>query len=91
MNASPFLDTNILVYAHDVSAAEKHDVAKELVAGFWQAGGANLSIQVLQELYVTLTRKVKDVAPESARRTVEAYGHWRVQPASVAPASFRKT
>lgn len=78
MSARTFIDTNILVYAHDTSAAQKHELARNLIADFWQAGGARLSIQVLQELYVTLTRKAKDFKSESARELIEDYSHWRI-------------
>ena len=78
MSAKPFLDTNILVYAHDTTAGEKHALARDLTAGLWREGGGCLSIQVLQELYVTLVRKVEDVTPETARELVESYTHWRL-------------
>ena len=78
MSAKPFLDTNILVYAHDTTAGEKHARARDLTARLWREGGGCLSIQVLQELYVTLVRKVEDVTPETARELVESYTHWRL-------------
>jgi predicted nucleic acid-binding protein len=78
MSARTFIDTNILVYAHDTSAAQKHEVAKNLITNFWQTGGARLSIQVLQELYVTLTRKARGSTPESARKLIEDYSHWHI-------------
>ncbi|MEX2535534.1 MAG: PIN domain-containing protein [Trueperaceae bacterium] len=84
MSARPFLDTNILVYAHDVTAGEKHKIAKRLVADLWPNGGGCLSIQVLQELYVTLVRKVQDMTPKTARVLVESYSHWRThRPAGI--------
>jgi predicted nucleic acid-binding protein len=61
MSAKPFLDTNILVYAHDTTAGEKHILARELVTRLWHEEGGCLSVQVLQELYVILTRKVEAV------------------------------
>ena len=78
MSAKPFLDTNILIYAHDTTAGEKHARARDLTARLWREGGGCLSIQVLQELYVTLVRKVEDVTPETARELVESYTHWRL-------------
>lgn len=77
MSARPFLDTNILVYAHDITAGEKHELARDLLTKLWREGGGCLSVQVLQELYVTLVRKVKDMAPEMALELVEAYTRWR--------------
>ncbi len=51
-DAKVFLDANILVYAHDISAGSKHDVARDMMAGLWKRGGGVLSTQVLQEFYV---------------------------------------
>ena len=78
MSAKPFLDTNILVYAHDTTAREKHALARDLTARLWREGGGCVSVQVLQELYVTLVRKVEDVTPETARDLVASYTHWRL-------------
>ncbi|KAF0154963.1 MAG: hypothetical protein FD159_2367 [Syntrophaceae bacterium] len=47
-----FLDTNILIYAYDVSSGSKHDVARNIVADLWNFRTGILSIQVLQELYI---------------------------------------
>ena len=53
-----FVDTNILVYAHDRDAADKHQVAKDRVAELWLLPiSPAISVQVLQELYVNLRRK----------------------------------
>src|ERR1019366_4238873 len=53
-----FVDTNILVYAHDETAGEKHHRARFLLAELWESGDGCLSVQVLQEFFVTVTRKV---------------------------------
>jgi predicted nucleic acid-binding protein len=77
MPAEVFIDTNVLVYAHDRDAGEKHDRAKQLVVGFWRSKPLPwLSVQVLQELLVTLCRK--GVPVSAARDTVQDYLHWRV-------------
>ena len=74
-----FVDTNILVYAHDTSAGEKHRRAKELLAKLWITGEGCLSVQVLQEFYVNITRKVKQpLSAEVARRLVEDLATWLV-------------
>ncbi|MGB9879694.1 MAG: PIN domain nuclease, partial [Anaerolineae bacterium] len=44
-----FIDTNILVYAHDPSAGGKHEIASSLVASLWRHGEGCLSTQVLEE------------------------------------------
>ncbi|NQU40402.1 MAG: PIN domain-containing protein [Lentisphaerae bacterium] len=77
MPADLFVDTNVLVYAHDVDAGEKHERAKRLITELWQLKPLPwLSVQVLQELLVTLRRK--GVATVEARETVEAYMRWRI-------------
>jgi predicted nucleic acid-binding protein len=53
-----FLDTNILVYAHDHSAGFKRKIAAELVLRLYQSKRAILSLQVLAEFVVTATRKL---------------------------------
>ena len=64
-----FVDTNILVYAHDRSAGDRHERAKELIGALWASGAGCLSIQVLQEFYVTITYKV--AAPLSAQEAAK--------------------
>ena len=53
-----FVDTNILVYAHDVTAGDKHSRARALIEELWGTRQGCLSVQVLQELFVTTTRKI---------------------------------
>jgi len=77
MTGEVFVDTNILVYAHDLEAGSKHRRARQLVARAWHDSSPPwLSIQVLQELLVNLRRK--GVEPTDARHTVEDYMQWRV-------------
>jgi predicted nucleic acid-binding protein len=77
MPADVFVDTNVLVYAHDLDAGEKHETAKRLVADCWQSKPLPwISIQVLQELLVTLCRR--GIALNDACETVKAYTRWRV-------------
>ena len=74
-----FVDTNILVYAHDSSAGLKHLRARDLLRGLWQRGGGCLSIQVLQEFYVTVTQKVpKPLAPQAAAQVIADLSVWQV-------------
>jgi predicted nucleic acid-binding protein len=53
-----FVDTNVLVYAFDKSGSPKTLVAQELLNQLMDEDRLRLSTQVLQELFVTLTRKV---------------------------------
>lgn len=74
-----FCDTNILVYAYDLSAGEKRTIAKRLVEALWESGRGALSLQVLQEFFTTLTRKVSPpVSALTVRRIVEDLATWRV-------------
>lgn len=57
-----FVDTNIVVYAVDRAQPEKSRVARELLKGLTAVKQLRLSTQVLQEAFVTLTRKVKKPA-----------------------------
>lgn len=74
-----FLDTNILVYAHDADAGRKHSIAAQAVSDLWEDRGGILSTQVLQELYMTLTRKVPHpIKRNMARRLIKNYLTWEV-------------
>jgi predicted nucleic acid-binding protein len=53
-----FVDTNVLVYAHDRSAGAKQAQAAALLKRLWASGQGCLSVQVLQEFFVTVTRKI---------------------------------
>jgi len=74
-----FVDTNILIYAHDRSAGLKHERARRVVAGLWMSGQGVLSTQVLQELCVNLRRKVARSLPtEEIRRLIQDYLSWEI-------------
>ena len=74
-----FVDTNILIYAYDRSAGEKHDRARDLIRELWQSGSGCLSIQVLQEFYVNVTQKIaKPLAPDVAARIIADLAVWQI-------------
>ncbi len=74
-----FLDTNILVYAHDTSAGPKHVLAKSLLAELWSSRLGCLSVQVLQEFYVNATRKVaRPLTSQEAAQIIVDLSVWRV-------------
>ena len=74
-----FVDTNILVYAYDLSAGEKHEAAKRALIDLWRNGTGIVNTQVLQELYVTLTRKIfKPLETAAALEIVEDMTAWDV-------------
>jgi predicted nucleic acid-binding protein len=79
-----FVDTNVLVYAHDRSAGAKHLRARALLAELWDSQTGCLSIQVLQEFYVNITRKVaRPLAPAEARQIVADLGQWHIHSPTV--------
>jgi predicted nucleic acid-binding protein len=76
-----FVDTNILVYAYDADAGVKRDRAIEKLRQLWETDTGRVSVQVLQEFYVNVTRKLTTtVARSTAREVVSAYGAWVREP-----------
>lgn len=74
-----FVDTNVLIYAHDPSAGVKHTEAKRLLRELWDTRSGCLSTQVLQEFYVNVTRKVaRPLAPELAAQVITDLAEWEV-------------
>ena len=74
-----FLDSNIIVYAYDLSAGEKNKIAKEILVQLWNNQLGVLSTQVLQELFVALTKKIpKPLDAESAKLIVNDLLKWDV-------------
>ncbi len=74
-----FLDTNIIVYAFDSSAGDKQRIARKALSDLWESGLGLVSTQVLQEFYVTITKKVpRPAAPDVARAIVEDLLQWKV-------------
>ena len=77
MSDRSFFDTNILVHADDKAAPAKQRQAIELVALHRRAGTGVLSLQVLQEYFVTVTRKLR-VDAQIARRKIELLAEFDV-------------
>jgi len=79
MSDKYFVDTNILVYAHDSSAGAKHQRAQMLIEKLWGSGEGVLSTQVLQELCINLRRKVRHPLPVAELRLLlRDYSTWEV-------------
>jgi len=79
MGEKCFVDTNILMYAHDRSTGAKHERACALVERLWISGQGVLSTQVLQELCVNLRKKTaRPLAMEEVRRLIQDYLSWEV-------------
>ena len=72
-----FFDTNVLAYTDDAGEPEKQAAALKLQAACHRRGQAVVSTQVLQEYFVTVTRKM-GVDPVIARRKIELYGRMNV-------------
>ncbi|MGA9389054.1 MAG: PIN domain-containing protein [Candidatus Sulfotelmatobacter sp.] len=91
MSDKTFVDTNVLIYAHDVDAKAKHEKAKNILRELWTHRTGALSTQVLQEFYVNVTRKIaKPLSKVEARLIVNSYSIWcsETTPAEIA-AAFR--
>jgi len=74
-----FVDTNVLVYAFDPSAQSKKAAAEALVARLWETETGCLSVQVLQEFFVAVTRKVaKPLEVDEAAQRIRELAVWRV-------------
>jgi predicted nucleic acid-binding protein len=75
-----FIDTNILVYGHDVDAGQKHQIARSVLVELWEHRTGVLSVQVLQEFYVTMTRKVvRPLPPNKVRNIIQDYSSWDIE------------
>lgn len=74
-----FVDTNILIYAHDRSSGTKHERARQIIERLWTTGEGVLSTQVLQELCVNLRRKVAHPPSiDETRRLLQDYLSWEI-------------
>lgn len=73
-----FVDTNVIVYAYDVSAGEKHKKAVEIMKDIWSTGYGIISSQVLQEFFVNVTRKIaKPLNIPTAKEIVKDLLKWK--------------
>ena len=83
------MDANILIYAHDVDAKGKHEVAKKALRELWSERHGVLSMQVLQGFYVNVTRRIATPLPKDrARLVVNSYTAWCMEttPAEISAA-----
>ncbi len=77
MNGREFVDTNILIYAFDRTAGKKRETAVALLTRLWLDQTGCLSLQVLQEFYVTATKALSMPAAEAFAQ-VDRFGKWTV-------------
>jgi predicted nucleic acid-binding protein len=80
MSDKIFVDSNILIYAHDSDAKSKRVVAKGVLTDLWSERTGVLSVQVLQEFYVNVTRKIAfPISKAAARTVVNSYAIWSAE------------
>jgi predicted nucleic acid-binding protein len=91
MSDKTFIDTNVLMYAHDVADGAKHQIAETVLRELWSERAGVLSVQVLQEFYVNVTRKIPvPLSKEAARQVVSNYEIWCTETTSAeVSAAFR--
>jgi predicted nucleic acid-binding protein len=74
-----FVDTSVLVHAHDLDSGLKRAIAEHVLKQLWQDETGVLSTQVLQEFYAALTGGLASPVPRrAARELVHAYSVWPV-------------
>jgi predicted nucleic acid-binding protein len=80
MSGKVFVDTNILIYAHDLDAGQRNTLSASILRDLWENRIGIISTQVLQEFYVNVTRKIENPLPKSkARGIIESYLAWPVE------------
>lgn len=74
-----FVDTNVLIYAHDSGAGPKHEKATLLLETLWMERLGVISTQVIQEFYVNVRRQARNpMGADEARLLIEDYLAWEV-------------
>jgi predicted nucleic acid-binding protein len=85
MTGKVFVDSNILIYAHDLDAGPKQERAAKWFRELWETHTGRLSTQVLQEFYVNVTQKIRRPLRKSvAREVVRNYSTWVESPITAA-------
>ncbi len=80
MKDNVFVDTNILIYAHDMDAGLKHDMAVSIMRDLWEEETGVISTQVIQEFYINVTRKIPNPLTHArARGIIVNYFSWQVE------------
>ena len=80
--SAEFVDTNVLVYAHDSMAGTKQESAARLLAHLSAEQNGALSVQVLAEFYSAATRKLQ-IKPETAAEAIGDFATWRIHSLSL--------
>lgn len=80
-----FVDSNVLIYAHDADAGSKQRIAADRLRELWKSGADLLSTQVLQEFYVNVTRRIgSPLGATAVREVVRDYAVWVESPVTAA-------
>jgi predicted nucleic acid-binding protein len=81
MSDNVFVDTNILLYSRDASEPEKQALASARLDELWENRTGRISVQVLNEYFVNVTRKLKPgLSPSEAWDDIEALAAWEPLP-----------
>ena len=79
-----FVDTNILIYAHDKDAGVRWQRASQVMGTLWEARSGRVSVQVLQEFFAVATGKLKSaIGVATAREVIRNYSSWVAAPTGV--------
>ena len=78
MSDRVFVDANVLVYVRDATEPAKQEMAERWLRELWSGGNGRVSIQVLQEFYVTVTQKLRPgMRRAAAREDVKSLFSWQ--------------
>lgn len=73
-----FVDSNVLVHRRDTSAGDKQARADAWLRLLWQDGSGRISVQVLEEFYTTVTRKLTPgLTPQEAIEEARDFFVWQ--------------
>jgi predicted nucleic acid-binding protein len=74
---SEFVDTNVLCYAHDLGASQKHELSLDLLSRLFLEKAGVLSVQVLMEFYSNATGKLR-LTSQYAESVIDDFSAWRL-------------
>ena len=82
MSTKVFLDSNILVYAHDAASPDKQRLSRDVIAQLADSGSGVISTQVMQEFFVASTRRlgVPPLAAKAVLKTLNVFEIVQVSP-----------
>src|SRR5256885_3821080 len=79
MSAKCYVDTNVIVYAMDRTAGDKHARALHVIEELWNSREGVISTQVLQEAIIYLRRRVGHrMSARETREALSGFFEWEV-------------